>query len=63
MTPSTSATTMVSWRRLILATIGGLAQVKGSWNVWKSRGMDPVAVNKAVNGSIWAAVLVFASFL
>jgi 4-hydroxybenzoate polyprenyltransferase len=63
-TPTSAATTIaVPLRRLIFASIGGWIQVKGSWNVWKTQGVDPVVVNNAVNEGLRAAVFVLASFI
>jgi 4-hydroxybenzoate polyprenyltransferase len=59
---------MISWRsplarRWLLAILGGTAQVRRGWQVFKSEGQDPETVKTAVEEGLLTVVVLLASFV
>lgn len=52
-----------SLRRGILATVGGVAQLRRGWQVFQTEGKDADVVNTAVNEGLLTVVLLLASFV
>jgi hypothetical protein len=52
-----------AWRRLLLATLGSLAQVKRAWQVYKTNGEQKNVVDRAVEEGKLTSLLLLASFV
>jgi 4-hydroxybenzoate polyprenyltransferase len=55
--------TRIAVRRLVMAAIGGLAQLRRSWQVYQTEGEDPLVVDAAVKEGLLSVVLIMASFV
>jgi hypothetical protein len=58
-----SVNSLVLCRRLFLASVGSLAQMRRYWNVVQTEGQDPQAVDVAVREGLLSMVLLLASFI
>ena len=54
---------IVNIRRLTMATIGGLAQLRRSWQVFQTEGNDADVVDVAVDEGLLTVILLMASFV